>query len=259
MRKMWTTVTFLVLAGSSGTDIWAQIRQDSAICRLQYRLVNRNRNIEGHNLNAECSLVPLFAHSSPFGNWGVDSNEGERKNSRQFDGWKLIDGFYQWNSCTSDTTAFPTGCTAPPGGWPNNPPPHSDEGPYYNHASCLRQFSNQGLPNWDIHAGVAPNELFVDYMVSCATGCLDANACSLGVTGHFMKTYELDSPGSDVQTGHLTFGNQSASPNCYSKYSCNGSISQWVYDDDFSTGVDAEAAYEIVGGFFINMFGYCDP
>lgn len=116
-----------------------------------------------------------------------------RRNSRQFDGWKLIDGLWQWNSCTADTQNFPTGCGLPT--------------TYYNAASCTEQHSDYGLPVHDHHA----TNLTIDCQVSCAysgLGCIEVDGYRLTVVNHFMKTYELDSPVTDALTGHLQFGDQ---------------------------------------------------
>lgn len=246
MTKTATVVVVLVLCiviSNLTGSVYAQ-KAGNGVCRIEYRLVNKNRQIAGHLLSAEC---PGSIHSAPFGNWGVESNHDVRRNSRQFDGWKLIDNLYQWNSCTSNTTDFPTGC----GGTE-----------YYNHSNCTEQFSNTGVPNWGIHAGVAPNTLYVECTVSCApegNGCLEANNTEIAVADHFMKMYELDSPGTDVLTGHLVFGTQVVRSICLDPMACDSSISSWDAAADSSTGVSAEAAVEIIGGSFIDKWGQCQP
>ena len=97
----------------------------------------------------------------------------------------------------------------------------------------------------------------LDCPVSCSGGCLEIDGYALTVANHFMDTYEIDSPGSDVQTGHLTFGTQIAAAECPSPAFCGSSISPWAYAEDVSTGVDAEAAVEITNGMFIDINGYC--
>ena len=67
----------------------------------QYTLVffNADRRIF-QGVNAEC---PPSFHSSPWGNFGVDSPYGSRQDSDQFEGWKDIqEGHLEWNACLSD-------------------------------------------------------------------------------------------------------------------------------------------------------------
>lgn len=234
------TAVFLLAVLLQPTAILLAQKQGTGICRLNYRLVNRARHVDGHHLAAECPGFTL--HTAPFGNWGVDSNLQNRQNSRQFDGWKLIDGFWQWNSCTSNTSRFPTGCDLPT--------------TYYNAANCTEQHSDYGLPNYDLHA----TNLTIDCQVSCAyngPGCIEVDGYNLTIANHFIKTYELDSPGTDVLTGHLQFGDQTVQAVCLGDLSCSGSISTWELAYDSSTGVRAEAAVEITGGQFIDRWGQC--
>jgi hypothetical protein len=74
--------------------------QTSQTCELRKSFFNRNRYVFG-SVNAECSgdfmWCPPFSHSVPWGNWGVDSNVGSRRNSDQFAGWRDF-GSLQWNS-----------------------------------------------------------------------------------------------------------------------------------------------------------------
>lgn len=237
-------VVLVCVVGGLRSQVYAQ-KEGNGVCRIEYRLVNKERYVIGHFLSAEC---PGEIHSAPFGNWGVESNYDVIRNSRQFDGWNLIDGLLQWNSGTSNTTDFPVGCGGP--------------GPYYNHSDCTEQFSNTGVPNWGIHAGVAPNILKVECTVSCApegNGCIEANNTEITVADHFMKMYELDSPGTHVPTGHLVFGTQIVCSICFDPLGCDSSISMWDAASDNSTGVSAQAAIEITGGTFIDKWDQCQP
>lgn len=66
---------------------------------------NRLRRVFGTDVAAECG--DEFPHSAPFGNWGVNSNGGRKRNGFQFAGWhkECTAGLYcdlrQWNSCTA--------------------------------------------------------------------------------------------------------------------------------------------------------------
>lgn len=216
------------------------------VCRFEVQLVNQDRRITGHHLSAECGGI----HSAPFGNWGVESTLGEKRNSRQFDGWKLSGGFFQWNSCTSDTTKFPTGCDAP-------------KGPFYNSAACTQQFSDEGTPSgWDIHAGVSPNVAILDFDVPCPNGidggCKSMELCAVAVENHFMDLFELDPASPDTQVGRLEFGTQSAPAMCATEECCESSISPWKSATDNSSGISAQAAIYVRNGRFLDLYGLCN-
>src|SRR3954447_6002800 len=53
------------------------------VCRLSVAGLNQARRVTGA-IGAECASP---VHSTPFGNWGVTSNYGQKGNSHQFDGW----------------------------------------------------------------------------------------------------------------------------------------------------------------------------
>ncbi|MCC7240578.1 MAG: hypothetical protein IT180_01525 [Acidobacteria bacterium] len=67
-------------------------------------MAEHNRYTFG-TIAAECQgdLATCFPieHSVPWGNWGVNSNAGNKSDSNQFWGYQYIDGNYQWDSCTS--------------------------------------------------------------------------------------------------------------------------------------------------------------
>lgn len=66
------------------------------ICMLDQAWQNQNRAVTGA-VYAEC---PPSIHSSPYGNWGVNSNAGSRYDGDQFMGWYYENGQHQWDSCT---------------------------------------------------------------------------------------------------------------------------------------------------------------
>ena len=53
------------------------------VCRLSVAGLNRDRKVSGE-IATEC---PAPVHSAPFGNWGVTSNYGQKRDSHQFQGW----------------------------------------------------------------------------------------------------------------------------------------------------------------------------
>ena len=82
---------FMVLAGML-RPVEAQNLQGE--CRINIYTENKNREVFG-NVHTECGP----GHSPPWGNWGVESNAGNRYDGDQFKGWKSSDGHGQWNSC----------------------------------------------------------------------------------------------------------------------------------------------------------------
>ncbi|MGH9720986.1 MAG: hypothetical protein ACRD8O_12295, partial [Bryobacteraceae bacterium] len=81
------------------------------VCRLSVTGLNQARKVFGP-VHAECQDASGVIHSAPFGNWGVSSNYGPKRNDHQFDGWchntricdndgscrnNCSDGWYEWN------------------------------------------------------------------------------------------------------------------------------------------------------------------
>ena len=91
-------VTILLTIGT------VEVVDAASRCYLGGHLYNRNRQIaQGGRISAECPKeypVPTI-HTPPFGNWGVSSRFGGRRDTFQFAGWKWSDRKYQWNSCTT--------------------------------------------------------------------------------------------------------------------------------------------------------------
>ena len=69
-------------------------------CVVDVVVLNVDRRVEGP-ISAECSRP----HSIPFGNWGVEfpyfGSQRRMRDGYQFSGWKVEDGWLQWNSCTT--------------------------------------------------------------------------------------------------------------------------------------------------------------
>ena len=69
-------------------------------CVVDIVVLNVDRSVRGP-IKAECSPP----HSVPFGNWGAEFPYfGSRRlrDGYQFSGWKVDDGWLQWNSCTNE-------------------------------------------------------------------------------------------------------------------------------------------------------------
>jgi uncharacterized protein (TIGR03437 family) len=154
------------------------------VCRLSVAGLNRNRRVVGA-ISAEC---PDPLHTAPFGNWGVTSNFGPKRNGRQFDGWchdmricdnagscrnVCRDGWYEWNSCTTHPLFQAPNCTL------------------YNTDNCTAQVSTTdvnvlGTQTVDLPAACpASNGINFD-----RGGC--SEVASYSRNDNFMSMYELD-------------------------------------------------------------------
>lgn len=160
----------------------------SGICRLYFTMLNSTRHVVG-KVNAECNDV---WHSTPFGNWGVESNFGSRTDTTQFTGWKWSDNKYQWNSCTSERVR--------------------DDGVscnYYNHdhngnGRCEDQGSNAeyGYAWFSVHYGVnCPYDSDRDGTCDWG-GCLYIS--NFTVSNQYLVLYEMDAPDGDDLIGSLS-------------------------------------------------------
>ena len=76
---------------------------EAARCHTFVDFYNVQRRVPGP-VNTECGTGTEGMHTPPFGNWGVESPHGAKRNGRQFPGWEAEDDlrWRQWNSCTSD-------------------------------------------------------------------------------------------------------------------------------------------------------------
>lgn len=71
-------------------------------CFTAVTFENSVRRVKG-GIDEECGP----GHSPPWGNWGVDSNYGRRRDGYQWSGWKRKSSWLQWNSCTQGRWAPP--------------------------------------------------------------------------------------------------------------------------------------------------------
>src|SRR5713226_6868610 len=117
----------------------AALPAPAQLCRLSVAGLNQSRKVTG-SIHAECP-EDIF-HSAPFGNWGVTSNFGQKRDGHQFDGWchesrvcdnsgfcktDCQDGWYEWNSCTDHPLYRAPNCTL------------------YNAANCTEQVTTNGV------------------------------------------------------------------------------------------------------------------
>lgn len=226
------------------------------VCRLSVAGLNRNRRVTGP-VNTECPGQPL--HSAPFGNWGVTSNYGLKLNGHQFDGWchesrvcdangdcrtDCRDGWYEWNSCTSNAQFRPPNCTL------------------YNDKDCTEQKTTEGVN--------VLGTLTVDVRVGCPVdtnndGTPDEGGCAdvrvYRSTQNFMSLYELDPFTGDELVQTLYFPGTPIPANCLA-LSCPAVGSEWVAPDGYDSPKDqavvyAELATVINNGTFHDFSDVC--
>ena len=78
--------------------LWIAAPSYAQRCVVDVVVLNKNRKVTG-DVNRECGK----AHSAPFGNWGARVRrfgDHRLRDGYQFSGWKVDDGWLQWNSCT---------------------------------------------------------------------------------------------------------------------------------------------------------------
>lgn len=106
MRTRFAASVAAVVAAVMLFDLTGIVEAQSGRCYLGGHLYNRNRQIARDGvIEAECpSRIPppvgWTIHSAPFGNWGVHSLFGGKRDERQFAGWARHGDQLQWNSCT---------------------------------------------------------------------------------------------------------------------------------------------------------------
>lgn len=225
-------------------------------CRLSVAGLNRNRAVAGP-VNAECPGTPV--HSSPFGNWGVSSNFGPKRNGHQFDGWchdtrvcdnsgscKTVcaDGWYEWNSCTGDPLYRPPNPTL------------------YNANNGTAQVSTTGVN--------VLGTIQVDVPVSCPVdsdgdGAPDKGGCadvkSYAGPQNFMSLYELDPVCCDDLIQTVYFPATPAPLNC-DVWGCGPGGSEWVQPSSYDSPaapakVFAEFATAVNWGAFVDSNRMC--
>jgi len=225
-------------------------------CRLSVAGLNRDRRVEG-DVSAECPNNPL--HTAPFGNWGVTSNFGVKRDSHQFDGWchdtrvcdnngacrnVCRDGWYEWNSCTTDARYRAPNCTL------------------YNARDCTAQASTQGI---NVH-GTQTVEIPVRCPIDTDNdGAADAGGCadvrSYTHSRNFMSLYELDPLTGDDLVQTLYFPPTPVSLRC-TPAGCPAAGSEWRPADGVESPaspqrVFAEMAMVVNSGVFVDPNGAC--
>ena len=226
------------------------------VCRISASGLNRNRRVTG-SINAECP--PSFIHTSPFGNWGVTSNFGQKHDDHQFQGWchdtltcdnrgncrtECRDGWYEWNSCTDASEFRAPNCTL------------------YNDNNCTSQASPLGV---NVHGTRT-----IDLSVRCPVdtnadsisdegGCADIKFFSNGT--NFMSLYELDPGSTDDLIQTLYFPETPVQLAC-NVFGCPAAQSPWVapnaFDSPSSPGkIAAEFSMSVNSAIFIDTSRAC--
>lgn len=239
---------FLILALAIGAA--------AQVCRLSVAGLNRDRRVEG-DLSAECPNNPL--HTAPFGNWGVTSNFGAKRDSHQFDGWchdtricdnngecrnVCRDGWYEWNSCTTDARYKAPNCSL------------------YNAKECTAQATTQGIGVHGTQTVEIPVRCPIDTDndgVADAGGCADVR--SYTHTRNFMSMYELDPFTGDDLIQTLYFPPTPVTPRC-TPSGCLAAGSEWVQANAAESPtspqrVFAEMAMVVNSGAFADPGGAC--
>ncbi len=223
---------------------------EAQVCRLSIAGLNATRGIMGP-VHAEC---PGSIHSAPFGNWGVTSSYGRRRDGHQFDGWchnsyycdnwgnckvDCRDGWYEWNSCTDISRYQPPNCSL------------------YNLNDCTMQISTTGVN--------VLGTVYFDAGVSCPydsdeDGFCDTGGCkdlwSVTQTGNYMSLYELDwSSGELVQS--IYYGATTLNPDC-DPWGCAAGGSNWATPKSYDSPAWPPKVYADVA-MIINWGIYFDP
>lgn len=240
------------------------------VCRISMAGATRNRKII-NQLYAECAgdtinclaWVPIFnmlEHSLPFGNWGVTSNFGQKKDGHQFQGWcnrrylqdnagnwawHCMDsrGWYEWNSCSQ---------------WPYNAPSCN----LYNANNCTWQVTSQGN---NVHGTIGFDAWASCPMDTNGDGQCDTGGClnqtSVGTYNNYMSLYELDGCDEDELVQSLYFPPTTATSNC-SVWYCPAAGGSWVTPNFYQSPsypqiVDTELALIYNEAYFVDTYGSC--
>lgn len=225
------------------------------VCRLSVAGLNRDRRVTGE-IATEC---PAPLHTAPFGNWGVTSNYGVKRDGNQFNGWchesdvcdnngncrKVCrDGWYEWNSCTTHPQYRAPNCSL------------------YNDAECTAQKSTQGI---NVH-GTQTVEIRVRCPIDSNNdgvadmgGCADVKEYSHG--DNFMSLYELDPVTGDSLIQSLYFPRTPVSLNCTAG-GCPPAGSEWVQPDRWDSPAQpakvwSEMATVVNSGTFVDSQRVC--
>ncbi len=246
LRTGWTPALAALRLVSTAVVVSAAL--SAQVCRLSVAGLNRDRRVLGP-VNVEC---PSPVHSAPFGNWGVTSNFGQKRDAHQFDGWchdsqvtfnngqsrlACRSEWYQWNSCTDHPDFRAPNCSI------------------YNAEDCTQQATATGVN--------VVGTIDVDIPVGCPVdgdadgiadqgGCADVRTYSNGT--NFMTLYELDPLTGDNLVQSLFYPSIALPLDC-APASCPQTGSQWMspvgYDDPPAPPlVFAEFALTVNSGAF---------
>lgn len=218
------------------------------ICRLSVAGLNRNRRVTGA-ISAEC---PDPLHSAPFGNWGVTSNFGPKRNGRQFDGWchdmricdnagncrnACRDGWYEWNSCTTHSLYQAPNCSL------------------YNADNCTSQVSSTDV-------NVLGTQT-VDIPAACPAssgngfdrgGCAEVTDYSR--SDNFMSMYELDPITGDELIQSIYYPSIVVPLKCNS-WGCPIAGSDWVNPISWQSPAEPKVFAEMA--IIVNSATFVDP
>lgn len=194
-------------------------------CVISVNMVNHNRY--AYQTAEECAR---FFHSTPWGNWGVNSNVGTRRDTDQFKGWRqsCAQTKVEWNSCSVESRYrsiiylnFPNWLVAYP--YPANGYPFTDSfawndlTPPYGNAIHVDQYSPCG-PNiyggFQLSLAVSQRRDTDNDGIPDAGGCADLNGQPLNAQRNFMSVYELDTPDPDDLVESLHFPDLSVVLRC---------------------------------------------
>ena len=169
-------------------------------CATRLGFYNHHRRVFGA-IGVECSRP----HSPPWGNWGVESRYGRRRDGFQFAGWKPMGGWRQWNSCTVNHRQWRA--------------PNRD---YYNHDGYRSQKADP-----DNYESYASPVLTGPRNTTCENVYDDVHTYQ----NVYMTLNELDAGGifggrDDIVTS-LQFGTVNIPISCSGSWQCSGQ-SAWV-------------------------------
>ncbi len=162
---MVTLVATVVAVISPASVIHDPVQaQSQQVCRVYIGFQNMERYVHG-SVDTEC---PGSIHTSPWGNWGVDSNVGSRTDGNQFRGWYPFQSAptKEWNSCTSSF-----------------PPP---DPAYYNADGWTTQRSGSSEGTYTYGSVM----VWEPASAPCSTVFLDGG--TYDTQGNYMDIYELD-------------------------------------------------------------------
>ena len=200
-------------------------------CVIQFTMENSNRHVFGE-VYEEC---PHIFHSSPWGNWGVSSNVGTKKDGHQFQGIHVSDRKYQWNSCTKGEYEAPN-CD------------------FYNHADCTEQYTRTGVNQYGggrIYRRVSCDD-WDPIAEEESGGCLDLDGRIYGpLDTNFMTLYELDAraPDSVVTTLYFDDSLVRSTLDCPDISGCNASMGPWV-DSNSNDIASARIRVSVVSAYY---------